>query len=299
MTTKPYLYLNDWIGDHQRIIDIAREAERRGFPGVYSESPGDNVALSLAVLDRTERITVGTGILGIYLQHAHTTATAAMLIEDLHPGRFQLGLGVSHVPFHEDMGVRFGKPLGDMRRYVENIRMVAGSHRLPPLLIGALRRKMTSLAGEVGDGVMWANAALSHMPYSISQLPEDRSEGFILSSSAPACVSEDRGVALAGIRRYLLFYMKLPNYQNYFVEAGYEREVEQARQAAVRDDDEGVMAAISEAMAADIGVFGTPTEMQDQIAAWNAAGVEHLILDPVAATGAPSLAAFEIMAAFG
>lgn len=297
MTLKPYLYLNDWIGDHQRVIDIASEAEARGFPGVYSESPGDNVALSLAVLDRTERLTVGTGIAGIYLQHPHTAATAAMLIEDLHPGRFHLGLGVSHVPFHEDMGVRFGKPLGDMRRYVENIRMVAGDHRLPPILIGALRGRMTALAGEVGDGVMWANAALSHMPYSISQLAEGRSEDFILSSSAPACVADDRDTGLAGIRRYLLFYMKLPNYQNYFVEAGYEREVEGARQAAARDDDEGVMAAITERMAADIGVFGTPSEIREQVGAWQAAGVGHLILDPVSVSGDQSLAAYEIMAA--
>src|SRR5215211_2302306 len=116
MFEKPYLFANDRPGRRADVVALAREAEARGFPGVFSESPGDNLALSLAVLDRTERIVVGTGIAGIYLRHPHTMATGASLVEELHPGRFLLGLGTSHVPFHEEMGVRHGRPLEDMRQ---------------------------------------------------------------------------------------------------------------------------------------------------------------------------------------
>ena len=115
MVQKPYLFANDLTGRRADVVALTKEAEARGFPGVFSESPGDNLALSLAVLDRTERIVVGTGIAGIYLRHPHTMATGASLVEELHPGRFLLGLGISHVPFHEEMGVRFGRPLEDMR----------------------------------------------------------------------------------------------------------------------------------------------------------------------------------------
>lgn len=298
MVEKPYLFASDRPGRRKDVIALAQEAEARGFPGLFSESPGDNLALSLAVLDRTERIAVGTGIAGIYLRHPHTMATGASLIEELHPGRFLLGLGISHVPFHEEMGVRYGKPLEDMRRYVQNIRSVIEGAPCPSIMVAALRKRMSALAGEIGDGVMWANAALSHLPFSLAQIPPERRSSMILSNSAPACVSEDRGAALAAIRRYLLFYLKLPNYQNYFVEAGYEGEVEAARSAIGRGDDESLMAAIPERMASDVALFGTKAEVLEKAEAWAAAGITHLVLDSTSTTGDRLKAAYEVIDAF-
>ena len=184
MVQKPYLFANDHPGRRAGVVALAREAEARGFPGVFSESPGDNLALSLAVLDRTERIVVGTGIAGIYLRHPHTMATGASLVEEHHPGRFLLGLGISHAPFHEEMGIRYGRPLDDMRRYVRNVRTTTEGVPCPPIVVAALRRRMSALAGEIGDGVMWANAALSHLPYSLAQIPPARRTSLILSNSA-------------------------------------------------------------------------------------------------------------------
>ncbi|CAN5356096.1 LLM class F420-dependent oxidoreductase [soil metagenome] len=300
MTNKPYFFLNDEPGRLTDVIAMVREIEERGFPGVFSESPGDNIALSLALLDRTEKITVGTGIAGIYLRHSHTMATGVSLIEELHPGRFLCGLGVSHVPFHEEMGVTFGKPLGDMRYYVESIREVIGAGPQPPIIVAALRRKMSALAGEIGDGVMWANAALSHLPVSLNQLPAGRRSELLLSNSAPTCVSEDCDAALAAIRRYLLFYMKLPAYQKYFIEAGYRHDVDSALRAIERHDDEAVMTSISEKLAADVGVFGTPADVRARADDWAAAGISHLVLDTVSATSTDQLQAVrEVMDVFG
>jgi hypothetical protein len=103
------------------------------------------------------------------------------------------------------------------------------------MVVAALRRRMCSLVGEIGDGALWANAvgercgrtlwanaALSRLPFSLVQIPPERRSSMISSNSAPACVSDDRGAALTAIRRYLMCYLKLPNYQNYFAWAGYE-----------------------------------------------------------------------------
>lgn len=298
MVQKPYLFANDYLGRRADVVALAREAEARGFPGVFSESPGDNLALSLAVLDRTERIVVGTGIAGIYLRHPHTMATGASLVEELHPGRFLLGLGTSHALFHEEMGVRYGRPLEDMRRYVRNVRSATEGAPCPPLLVAALRRRMSALAGEIGDGVMWANAALSHLPFSLDQIPPERRSSMILSNSAPACVSEDRGAALTAIRRYLMFYLKLPNYQNYFIEAGYEEEVAAARSAIDDGDDEGLMAAIPEGMVSDVALYGTKAEVAQRAEAWEAAGITHLVLDCTSARGVRLGATYEVKQAF-
>src|SRR5919112_1824121 len=298
MADKPYLFANDHPGRRADVVALAQEAEKRGFPGLFSESPGDNLALSLAVLDRTRRITVGTGIAGIYLRHPHTMATGASLIEELHPGRFLLGLGISHVPFHEEMGVHYGKPLDDMRRYVQDIRSVTEGASCPPIVLAALRKRMSALAGEIGDGVMWANAALSHLPFSLAQIPPERRSTMILSNSAPACVSEDYGAALLAIKRYLLFYLKLPNYQNYFVEAGYEEEVAAARSAIENGDDDGVMAAIPERMASDVALLGTKAQVLEKAEAWAAAGVTPLVLHCTSETGDRLEAAYEVMEVF-
>src|SRR5829696_547532 len=298
MVEKPYLFANDRPRRRADVIALAQEAENREFPGLFSESPGDNLAFSLAMLDRTKRIVVGPGIAGIYLRHPHTMATGASLIEELHPGRFLLGLGTSHIPFHEEMEVRYGKPLEDMRRYVQNIRSVTERSPCPPIMVAALRKRMSALAGEIGDGVMWANAALSHLPFSLAQIPPERRSSMILSNSAPACVSEDRGAALLAIKRYLLFYLKLPNYQNYFVEAGYEEEVMAARLAIANGDGESLGAAISERMASDVALFGTKAEVLEKAEAWAAAGITHLVLDSTSTTGDRLKAAYEVIDAF-
>ena len=298
MLEKPYLFANDRPRRRADVIALAQEAENREFPGLFSESPGDNLAFSLAMLDRTKRIVVGTGIAGIYLRHPHTMATGASLIEELHPGRFLLGLDTSHIPFHEEMGIRYGKPLEDMRRYVQNIRSVTERSPCPPIMVAALRKRMSALAGEIGDGVMWANAALSHLPFSLAQIPPERRSSMILSNSAPACVSEDRGAALQAIKRYLIFYLRLPNYQNYFVEAGYEEEVMAARLAIGNGDGESLGAATSERMASDVALFGTKAEVLNKAEAWAAAGITHLVLDSTSTTGDRLKAAYEVMDAF-
>jgi hypothetical protein len=99
---------------------------------------------------------------------------------------------------------------------------------------------------------------------SLSQIPPERRPSMMLSNSAPACVSEERGAALMVIKRYLLFYLKLPNYQNYFVEAGYEEEVMAARTAIANGDDESLRAAISERMASEVALLGTKAEVLEK-----------------------------------
>ena len=74
--------------------------------------------------------------------------------------RFRLGLGVSHAPVHDRLGVAVGRPLADTRAYVEAVRAAAGEHT-PPIYLATLRDRMLGLAVEVAQGAIWANAARS------------------------------------------------------------------------------------------------------------------------------------------
>lgn len=306
MDRQPYIYAKFHSGRYREAVEFARAVERRGFPGVFlashadrAEMHADNVALSLAILDRTERITVGTAIATIYLRHPHSMASAASLISELHPERFLLGLGVSHVPMHREIGVSHGKPLGDMRAYVETLRRLQDGVPAPPIVLAAMRRKMTELAAEIGDGVMWSTAPLSHMEAAMGRIPRERRRALLTGTSIPTSVAPDPARAREAIRHYLHFYLQLPNYRTFYREAGFGEEVGRAERALAEDDDQGLRSAVSDRMAEDIGIFGTPADVRERLGEWYETGLDFIVLDPVSAAGDPFRAQYEVVDALG
>ena len=292
---KPYLRIWDQPGMRADLMALVQDLERRGFPGVWAPSRGDNVALLLAILDRTERITVGTGIAHIYLRHPQLMGQAGSMIEELHPGRLLLGLGVSHEPMHKALGLSVGRPLADMREYVAEMRVHAEGAAFPRLVLATLRRRMTALSGEIADGALWANGIRSHMATSLAEIPPDRREGFFAGTFIVTAVGDDRASGLASARAALRVYFELPYYQAYFEEAGYHDEVAAARAAIAAGDDDALYAAISERFIADSCLVGTASEVRDQAEAWAEEDVT-LVLSPALEDRAAverALAAFE------
>ena len=150
-------------------------------------------------------------------------------------GRFRLGLGVSHEPVTRRLGVATGKPLTDMRAYVEALRAnEKASGPLPPIYLATLRDKMLDLAVEIADGGIWANASLSHMPTQVARIPAERRDGFFLANMIPTVIDDDRDAARAINRRTLSGYVSLPNYRNYWKQAGYEEEMTRHRDGTGR-----------------------------------------------------------------
>jgi len=186
-------------GRRQATIELAAEIERRGFTGLYCPSFGDGLALSVALAQVTREIPFGTGIANIYTRHPADFAQTAAFVHETSGGRFRFGVGVSHTVTNTRLGLKTGTPLADMRRFVTDLRAAAGRFgNQPPLILATLRRKMVELAGEVGQGAMWANAARSHMPASLQALPpEKRADDFFIGNMIPTCVAEDRAAAAA------------------------------------------------------------------------------------------------------
>lgn len=299
MPDRPYIFIRDIPNERLSLLAIAREVERRGLPGVWAPSNGDNIALLLGVLERTERIEVGTGIANIYMRHPVTMAQGASLIEELHPGRFVLGLGVSHRPNYSRFGLAVGKPLDDMRRYVERMRQEAAGAPFPRVVLAALRRKMTALAGEVSEGAIWANAIRSHLQTSLREVPAEKRGSFLVGNLIVSAISDSRAEAEAAARRGMLNYFRLDNYLNYFEEAGYGAEASAARAAMGRGGaEEELLAAISDRFLADCCLVGTAAEVREQARAFMDAGVTHLVLSPASARGREAAVA-DTLAAFG
>ena len=285
---KPGILVFAEPGDRKTAIEVAQKLERRGFPHVvcpydYAVPQGDwisgisevydSLSLCTAILQATKTLIVESGITVTYMRHPADLAGAASFNHEISDGRYLLGLGTSHDSILERFGIQPQKPLAHMRDYVERIHAAAPRQPLPPILIGALRRKMTHLAGEIAEGALGGNWPLSYVPELRKEIPAAKRDTFRLENIAPIWITNDRDEGLAFVRRFLGLHMRLPNYTSFFIEAGYEEEARRGMAAVEADDTAAIDASISERMADDIGIFGSVPQIRDKVEAWQAAGV--------------------------
>ena len=297
VTRKPAVSLAAVPGRRKATVDMARRLEEEGFTGLYCPSFGDGLGLCEAIALATRQIPIGTSIANIYARHPSDYAHSAAFIHELSGGRFRFGLGVSHGPAHQRLGVKPGKPLEDMRRFVEELRAGAKvSGELPPLVLATLRKQMVGLAAEIAQGAVWANAARSHMPASLASLPPSaRSNGFFIGNMVPTCIDADRAAAAAVNRRTLAGYVKLPNYQNYWIEAGFEDEMQAIRKAIATGQEDQILSAMSDRWLSQVTLYGSASEVREGVEAWYEAGVKTLIMVPSSTKGNQMVALQELI----
>jgi len=298
---KPAISFAAIAGRRRSTLDLAQEIEKRGFAGLYCPSFGDGLGVCEALALTTRSIAFGTSIVNLYTRHPHDYAKTACLVHELAAGRFRFGIGVSHTPVNQHYGVKTGKPTEDVRRFVAELRKGAeGQGELPPIVLATLRKPMAKLAGEIGQGAVWANASRSHMPASLAcfSAEQRRSENFFIGNMIPTCISDDRGAAAAVMRKTLRSYASLPNYQNYWIEAGYEDEMRSVQKAIEARDLEGVPRAMTDRWLTDVTLFGSAREVREGFEAWLAAGVKTPILVPSSTSGGQIKAIEELLTAF-
>ncbi len=273
-TGLPALSVIGTPGKRSAILDLAAEADRRGFAGLASPGVHGNLALCGSLAHVTSRIPFWTSIQPIYHGHPTEVAITAGHLQEVSGGRFRLGLGVSHAPAMERLGIDTGRPLADMQRYVEGIRAAERpAGQLPPVYLATLRNRMLDLALEVADGAIWANASLSHMPAQVNRVPADRRGSFFLANMVPTVIDADKNAARAVHRRTLSGYILLPNYRNYWRQAGYEAEMEAIETALAAGDRDALPGLMTDEWIDDCTISGSAGEVRERLEAWAANGV--------------------------
>ena len=287
MTQLPAVSLAAVPGRRLKTIEIAQEIERRGFPGIFGPSLGDSLSLCNAIALSTRDVMIGTSITPIYTRNVTDFAQTAAFLHEVSNGRFRFGVGVSHAPALNRMGITAGKPLGDMRQFVEDMQAVPRVGDLPPIVLATLRDKMIQLAEEIGGGMVFANGARSYMSHSLGNLSaETKASGdFFIGNMVPTCISDDKAAAAAVNRKTLTSYAFLPNYRNYWKQAGYEEEMTAVEAAIVEKDYDRVPECLSDRWLADTTLFGTAQEVREGIEAWFDAGIKTPIIVPSSASG--------------
>lgn len=213
--------------------DLLGDLDEQGWGSLWFGETVGREAFTAAqlYLSASSRMVIGTGIANIYGRDASAATAAARTIEAVHPGRFVLGLGVSHAPLVErHRGHDYGKPFSAMREYLDAMErsrsIVPGEDAMPPVVLAALGPRMLELSRDRTAG--------AH-PY--LTLPEHTAQAReILGGTAhdgPALVVEMAAVVTAGVddddelwrsraHDHLNVYTGLPNYRNSWTRQGFD-----------------------------------------------------------------------------
>ena len=138
------------------------------------------------------------------------------------PGRFILGLGVSHAPLVASLGHSYLRPLQKMEKFLDELDHPAqrgADRQLPPIVLAALGPKMLRLSRD---------QTLGAHPYFTT--PERTAFARSVLGPSPLLVPEqavslarDATEGLAAGRAYCQRYLRLPNYTRNLERFGFER----------------------------------------------------------------------------
>lgn len=260
---------------------FARRADELGFGTLWvPETVGREPFALLGLLaGETSQMRLGTSIVSIWGHDAQTTRMAALTLQEATAGRFALGLGVSHPHLAERLrGHAYDRPLTRMREFLEAYRAAVYKGPMPegwiepPVILAALRERMLALAAMAADGAFPYLVTPARVAWTRSVLDAAATDRRpLLAVSMPAVLETDAAAARAAARGYLAPYLRTPAYQ-----AGWE-----AQGFAAADWEKPGSDALVDAMVA----WGDAEALHERIAAYVAAGADHVAVIPLAADG--------------
>jgi probable F420-dependent oxidoreductase len=202
--------------------EFAVEMERLGYGTLwYGESLAQEAfAQGAMYLAATERLVIASGIANIWARDAAATANGGRTLAEAWPGRFILGIGVSHAPMVKLRGHDYERPYSAMVEYLDamaNAPWRGADADIPPIVLAALGPRMVGLAGERTAGAYPYFSTTAHVREVRAILgPEP-----FLASDLPVVLAPDLASARAIGDRHLNFYLGSANYRNNLLRIGW------------------------------------------------------------------------------
>jgi probable F420-dependent oxidoreductase len=203
---------------------LAGRIEALGFPTLWlPEVAGrDPFVTSALLLSATDELRLATGIATIYGRDAVTMANVQRTLDEAFPGRFLLGIGVSHQQVVE--GIRhhdYSKPYSRMVEYLgamdQALFMAVGPQERPATVLAALGPKMLRLAAERAQGAHTYLVPPEHTVEARALLGPDA----MLAVEQMVVLDTDQDRGLATARNSISFYLQAPNYTNNLRRLGF------------------------------------------------------------------------------
>ena len=246
--------------DPGQSAEAAAELDELGFSALWipGGAGGDVLGDAQRLLGATRRAVVATGILNIWMHDPAEVAAGHARLSGQHPGRFLLGLGISHAPLVERSDQTYRRPLAKMRGYLDQLDAASPPVPHEEMVLAALGPKMLELARDRTAG--------AH-PYLVT--PEHTAEARGLLGPGPVLAPEQKVVldtdpsrARSVGRQHLAHYLELPNYTNNFLRIGF-----------TEDDLAG---GGSDRLIDGLVAWGEPEAIAERIQAHRDAGADHV-----------------------
>jgi probable F420-dependent oxidoreductase len=204
--------------DRAQLEAVAAELEGLGYRALWVGGGNpDREALAdlAALLGRSQQLVVATGIANIWAWDPASLHEATSAIDEAHPGRFLLGLGVSHPA----LVAAYRRPLAAMRDFLDRLDRMAETAGRRPLfrVTAALRQRMLELARDRSDGAHPYFTPPSHTAIARRVLGQDP----LLAPEQAVLLEADPVRARATARGYMSLYLALPNYVANLRELGF------------------------------------------------------------------------------
>jgi len=265
------------------------------------------VASAATVLQATEHLTVGIGILPDVVRNPVFAAMELAALMRLHPGRVLPGIGHGMQDWMHSVGERVDSPLlaleetltcigrlldGDTvtmsGRYVrvDHAKLAFPPARRPPLLAGVRGPRSVALAGRVADGlvlaeptsadyVRWARGLFTKEARPAAKTPTVVTYTW-LSIADDASVARDRiRPLLASIPGGLSEPSVRPHVQALEFSAELIRVLEQ------NTDQDSLGKALRSDWIDQLAVVGTPADCAQAITRLGEAGADHVVMVPI------------------
>jgi probable F420-dependent oxidoreductase len=282
------------LADHGEYV---KRAEAAGYTDLWSgETAGPDGFTPLALSAAwTERMRLGTGIVGVFQRGPALLAQEAAALADASGGRFVLGIGSSSDRIIEGWNeIPFERPLSKVRETLEFLRVALAGERTStrfkletkpaheiPIVLAALRGKMLQLAVEQADGAFTNFLPLDGLPQVVEGV-KGAPEGFELLCRF-FCLPGPREEVEPLARVMFSSYITVPVYTEFYRWLGWGERIAPMLEAWSAGDRQKAAAEAPWEAIEQMFIFGTPEEMKERLDAFVAGGITTPILTPIVA----------------
>lgn len=209
-------------GNPEEAAEAAAELDGLGYTALWIPDVGGPVLDSVDnLLSATEKTTIATGILNLWMHEPAEVAARYAALTEAHGERFLLGIGCSHAPLIDSQEPgRYRKPLAATKAFLDGIDASPQPVPTGNRVLAALGPKMLQLSATRAGG---AHPYLT-TPEHTHQAREVLGAGPMLLPEQTVMLTEDRDQAREVGTQWLQSYLALPNYANNLLRLGFTEE---------------------------------------------------------------------------
>ncbi len=201
------------FGDSSESRDAAAELDDLGFGAIWL--PGLDGTGILEVVERqlqaTERLTVATGVIGIWAHDAAQLGTEHARLQAEYGHRFLLGLGISNAEAAQGIGGRDSfRPIAQMSAYLDALDAAQPSVDAADRILAAMGPQMVDLAARRSLGTHPFLVTPDYCAKARSVIGKDN----LLAPYVPVVLTRDRDEAHAAAGQWLSQFIGMPSYNS-------------------------------------------------------------------------------------